>query len=168
MITVCKSVDLNEVIETIANDICIEISNTLRDNYYGNVCYSNYYWYKLGNLERIYQKIYNYLSDTEFIFILKELCDHDIEIFGMLDGYINCGNCLYYEEIFMYLRESTDDLEEIYDDLQSIIQDYYILFSVYEKVVEANAKATIIKALYNPHTKIGKIHCNALYDVNFT
>ena len=168
MNTITKKLNLDDVLETMANDILLDIVHIVEEDYEGKVCYSNYYWYKLGNYDRIYKNFLDYLKETDLILILMDLCDHDIELFVLLDNYTDCMSAYSIQDIFTELNYRTSDFLEIYEELKIMIKEDIKKLKAYEKVIEANAKATLIKALYNPYTPIGKIHCNSLYDENFS
>ena len=168
MNTVSKNLNLDEVLETMAGDIILDIMSIVKEDYYGNVCYSNYYWSNLGNYDRIFNDYLDYLKETDMILILEDLCEHDIDLFVLLDKYTDCFNIYTIQDIFTELNYRTNDLNYLYNDIKKMIKEDIKKLKVYEKVIEANAKATIIRALYDPKTPIGKIHINHLYNVNFT
>ncbi len=182
MTTVCFSYDAGKLKDIIIDWYIIKCySNTVKDfedKGKGNYCYGNKYWKDCEILETIYKDL-TYILTEKFDFNQKiiKFCNHDL------------WNFEYIGNIILYSNENVDDLQAVKEvlicatysegllhlELEAIfvyIDMYFDLwknkFKCYETLTVANAKATIIRALYNPKTMIGKIHCNSLYDENFT
>lgn len=165
---VSYNIVLEEVIEFFANSIINEIESVITEGYDGKVCYSNYYWKSCKNMNILYQSFYDVISNSNFKEIISDLLVHDFQFFSFIVGCIEYTGVEDYTDFKLNVEVYTNELDELFEEINNKIHFWYCVYECYEKITEANAKATIIRSLYNPNTKIGKIHINQLYTSNFT
>jgi DNA-directed RNA polymerase subunit F len=100
--------------------------------------------------------------------IVAETCSFNINFMKDILDFQNYESAFYMIDMVEYICQmSKYDMEEIsslYDDLVELFQFWRDVAIAYCKIRYAKAKAVIVKALYNPHTKLGKIHHKYLYN----
>jgi len=165
---VSYNIVLEEVVEFFANIIIGEVTSTVTDGYIGKVCFSNYYWKSCKNLNTLYQSFYDIISNSNFKEILSDLLSHDFQFFSFIVGCIEYTAFDDYSDFKINVEVFTDELSELFEEINNKIHFWYCVYESYEKIIEANAKAIIVRSLYNPKTKLGNIHINQLYTSNFT
>ena len=151
----------------------LEIEKTC--SYQGYASYGTFYWYGCKVYNSMFEEFYKCCEDAEILKILtshQETMDNydHLDLFIMMNEIIDQN--FNSENIIGWLDSIKEQLHDIrftnfIYDIEELYYKWRRLFQCYERLTEATAKATIIKALYNPNTQIGKIHVNALYDENF-
>jgi len=152
---------------------------SLKADLYGNIikmayklntnkmCFSNYYWKRCKVEELLYKDIEEIMYKNNVLELFKiSLEDYqeeqDIELFLHLHKLTQTNvDIVDWLDTTNYL---VDNFENTYHDIQLFRDKWRQIFKSYIRITEANAKSTVIKALYHPNTMIGKIHVNALYD----
>jgi len=160
-------IDSLEVMECLKDKLYMSIINMAYDLNKNKVCFSNYYWKRCKVEELIYKDIEEIMYKNNVLKRFKlSLEDYekqqDIDLF--LHFYQLTKNIYDIVDWLDTTNYLVDNFEETYHDIQLFRDKWRQIFKSYIRITEANAKSTVIKALYHPKTMIGKIHVNALYN----
>lgn len=167
-------IDITEIVPILTDFLVNHLIDTRVRNYKqnkGNVCYSNYYWYKCNVMNIIAEQIKDILKKYDFINLIKYFSQNSIWTFTHIAEIIDIGDMYDYQHFrdkLEYFEFPDGELaKDMFEELDDFLEHYNKIFDCYERITEANAKALLTKAIYNPRTAIGKIHINHLYNENF-
>ena len=176
--------NLDKFNDIVATALTMELREQMLDNYKfkykGKFCFGNHYWSKCKNLDNIHNDFLQILKKCNVSDIVKCYASLDIYHFSYIgeiiesqwltdfedfkDRMTNFNYTFEYDENFHFEDHS---IIEIFEMLETVNKKWLDIGEHYTKITIANAKAVIVRALYNPKTLIGKIHINRLFDENF-
>tara|TARA_R100000654_G_scaffold42704_1_gene68922 strand:+ start:261 stop:776 length:516 start_codon:yes stop_codon:yes gene_type:complete len=166
--TICWKLSKEDIIKGLSDMITYEITLEREKEYYGKLCYSNFYWYGCKVMDIIYTEFCEVIRESDFLDELLSDSLGNFNVFVLLHELTETNHDLtfsdFYEQ-YVSLCYQVDALSII--EIVELRDLWLKRLKQYEKVKEANAQAVIVRALYNPKTLIGNIHANYLYDENF-
>lgn len=165
MTTVSWILNEDDILRSLSDMITWQIYLEKMNKYKGNLCYSNHYWKTLKILDTIFIEFCRVIKDSDFFKSLINDCLGDFHTFQTVQELSETHHDFNLEEFMENLTYKTSNQIEPILKFRNL---WLKRLEQYERVKEANAKAVIVRALYNPRTPLGKIHTKYLYDENFT
>jgi hypothetical protein len=171
---VTYKIDITEIVPIFTDFLVNHLIDKRVRNYKenkGNVCYSNYYWNKCNVMNTIAEQIEDILKEYNFLNLIKYFSQDSLWTFTYIAEIIDLAYLDDYQQFrdrLEYFQFPEEDIaKELFKKLDEFFEKYKKIFDCYERITEANAKAVLTKAIYNPRTPIGKIHIDHLYNENF-
>jgi hypothetical protein len=160
----------------LVNEIRNYIKTLREEETIGISTFDDNYWYKNGLFDIIGKEFEKLIDEFGLLDELNIAIKEEAEVYDEIEVFYHLSRL---GNLNFNTLETLDWLERLNMICNSKKVDNFVfavnyevvrwkkIFETYERLQEANARATLIRSLYNPRTKLGYIHINRLYTDNF-